>query len=589
MNAESSPSDGSQKGSEPASSSSTLTQPTPPPSFPVEQDHWLKRHHSLGDLITNIPWRKLLSLVIDSNPFFLLSALFMLQGIYLVSVDPQMLGQEQSQLAFNFSALQIYELLLVLTALFLSRRLLLHDTALLFWLENMFVFIPFILISQASMMENRAVWTGSLCAAATIFTALRFSSLKLYLRPMQLPSTALALGAVLLLTNLALPLHFRAVIGEDSQAWTQLSPVLWRWFMPALFLSLFAFPMGKNLMTRSYAQRWTPYAAAILWILATTAHLRSVDYLDGIRFRIAVLAPMLCAFAWVFNLRLTSFLKNSEYWRTRTLILPVLATIPAIQYHDPSLFLTLTATNCAVFAWLAFTQRNETAREFLLASLTAMIAAVPHNLGYQFIPDFSREKIILLSIGAYLFVQACRARTPRGAIAGAMIVGFASQYLFEHFDYVEQLALQNALLFGLAHSLFWTGERTTFGNAVWKALAIALPLHSFRWGSIAGLDAALMITLASLFIVAVYVLAQQFQGHWATKALPVAAALNAFTVPLNHAIELLRITPTGYLVVLGAFLFFASGIAYALTRDRWHKPGHRHHGPGTLPVIPQTH
>jgi hypothetical protein len=570
MNAESSPSDGSQKGSEPASPASNLTPPTPPPSFPEAQDHWLERHHSLSDLFTNIPWRKLLSLIIDSNPFFLLSALFMLQGIYLVSVDPQMLGQEQSQLAFNFSSLQIYELLLVLTALFLSRRLLLHDTALLFWLENMFVFIPFILISQASMMENRAVWTGSLCAAATIFTALRFSSLKLYLRPMQLPSTALVLGAVLLLTNLTLPLHFRSVIGEDSQAWTELSPLLWRWFMPVLFLSLFAFPMGKNLMTRSYAQRWTPYAAAILWILATTAHLRSVDYLDGIRFRIAVLAPMLCAFAWVFNLRLTHFLQNPETWRTRTLILPVLATIPAIQYGT-GLFLALTAINCVVFGWQALMQRNETAREFLLASLTALIAAIPHNLGYRFIPDFSREKIILLSIGAYLFVQACRARTPRGAIAGAMIVGFASQYLFEHFDYVEQLALQNALLFGLAHSLFWTGERTTFSNALWKAFAIALPLHSFRWGTIAGLDAALMITLASLFIVAVYVLARQFQGHWATKALPVAAAVNVSTIAINHAIEVLRITPTGYLVVLGAFLFFASGIAYALTRDRWHK------------------
>ncbi len=588
MNAENSPSDGSQKGSEPASSTPNLTQPTPPPAIPEAQDHWLERHHSLSDLFTNIPWRKILSLVIDSNPFFLLSALFMLQGIYMVSVDPQMLGQEQSQLAFNFSALQIYELLLVLTALFLSRRLLLHDTALLFWLENMFVFIPFILISQASMMENRAVWTGTLCAAATIFTALRFSSLKLYLRPLQLPTTAMALGVVLLLTNLILPLHFRSVIGEDSQAWTQLSPLLWRWFMPFLFLSLFAFPMGKNLLNRSYAQRWTPYAAAILWILATSAHLRSVDYLDGIRFRIASLAPMLCAFAWVFNLRLTSFLQNSEYWRARTLILPVLATIPAVQYGT-GLFLTLTAINCAAFAWQAFTQRNETAREFLIASLTALIAAMPHNLGYQFIPDFSREKIILLAIGAYVFVQACRTRTHRGAIGGAVIVGFGSQYLFSHFDYAEQLAMQNALLFGLAHSLFWTGERTTFGNAVWKALAIALPLHSFRWGSIAGLDAAMMISLASMFIVAVYVLARQFQGHWATKALPMAAAVNISTIAINHAIEVLRITPTGYLVVLGAFLFFASGIAYALTRDRWHKPNHRHHGPGTLPVIPQTH
>jgi hypothetical protein len=512
----------------------------------------------------------------------------MLQGIYMVSVDPQMLGQEQSQLAFNFSSLQVYELLLVLTALFLARRKLWHDTALLFWLENLFVFIPFILISQASMMENRLVWTGSLCAAATIFTLLRFSSLKLYLRPLNFPGAALALGIVLLLTNLALPLHFRAVIGEDSQAWTELSPLLWRWFMPVLFLSLLAFPPGENLFDRSFARRGTPFAAAILWILATTVHLRSMDYLDGIRFRLAVLAPLLCAFAWVYHLRLVNFLQHAEQWRNRTLLLPILATIPAIQY-DMRLFLALTAINCAVFAWKTISQRNDTAKEYLFASLTALLAAMPHDLGHRFIPDFSREKIVLLAIGAYLFLQACRIRIPRGALTGSAITGAASLYLFSHYDYVEPLALQNALLFGLAHSLFWIGERTTFAKAVWKAFAIALPIHSFAWGYIAGLDAALMISLASLFIGGICLLARLFHGEWPSKAIAAATLCNLATVAINYTIELLRITPTGYLVVLGAFVFFASGIAYALTRDRWHKPQVKNHGTGTLPVVSRAH
>ncbi len=585
MNAENSPSDGSQQGPEPVS--------PPPlrvsPPLPAEEgpSMWT-RHHNVLDLFTGIPWKKLLSWIIASNPFFLLSALFMLQGIYLVSVDPQMLGQEQSQLAFNFSSLQVYELLLVLTALFLARRQLWHDTALLFWLENLFVFVPFILISQASMMENRAVWTTSLCLAATLFTILRFTSWKLYLRPLNLPVAGLALGAVLLVTNLAFPLHFRAVIGEDSQSWTQLSPQLWRWFMPVLFLALLAFPRSQDLTERSLTRRWTPLAAAIIWIIATAVHLRSMDYLDGIRFRISTLAPLLWALAWVINLRLSDFVAHAEDLRHRVLVLPILATVFAVQ-ADTRLFLSLTALNCALLGWQTLVQRNETAKEFLFASLMALFAAIPHHLGHRYIPDFSREKIILLAIGAYAFLQTCRARNPRGAIAGAVIVGFGSQYLFAHFDYVEQLAFQNALLFGLAHSLFWTGERTTFANAVWKAFAIALPLHSFRWGSIAGLDAALMISLASLFIAGIYVLARLFQGHWASKALPAAAVCNVATVALNHTVEVLRITPTGYLVVLGAFAFFASGIAYALTRDRWHKPGNKDHGSTTLPVVPQAH
>lgn len=575
MNAENSPSDGSQneKITVPTGNQS----PNPPlrPEKPIEPAF-------------DIPWRKVLSFVIDSNPFFLLSALFMLQGIYMVSVDPQMLGQEQSQLAFNFSSLQVYELMLVLTALFLSRRQLWHDTALLFWLENLFVFVPFILISQASMMENRTVWTTSLCVAAMVFTALRFMSLKLYLIPLNLPAAGLALGVILLITNLALPLHFREVIGQDSQSWTQLSPQLWRWFLPLLVFSLLIFPTSKDLSDRSLTRRWTPLAAAILWIVATAVHLRSMDYLDGIRFRWWTLAPMIWALAWVFNLRLHDFTRRVNYWRWRALALPVIATALAVNY-DTRLFLTLTAANCALLGWQLFVYRDGAAKEYLFASLAALLAAVPHQWGYLVVPDFSREKAILLAIGAYLFLQACRARTPRGAVFGSIIAGLGSQYLFVHFDYAEQLALQNALLFGLTHSLFWTGERTTFASALWKAFALALPLHSFRWGSIAGLDAALMIALASLFIAGVYALARLVQGQWASKALPIAGACNVVSIALNHTIDVLRITPTGYLVVLGAFAFFASGIAYALTRSRWHTPADRNSGTGPLPVAPQAH
>ena len=582
MNTENSPTEGSQTDPQPDTTSTQLTTPLPP----LPQIKWWNRNFS--EVVMSIPWRKILSCVIVSNPFFLLSALFMLQGIYLVSVDPQMFGQEQSQLAFNFSSLQVYELLLVLTALFLARRQLWHDTALLFWLENLFVVVPFILISQASMMENRAVWTGSLCAAATLFTVLRFGSWKFYLRPLNLPATGLALGAVLLIANLAFPLHFREVIGEDSQAWTQLSPHLWRWFMPVLFLALLAFPRSQDITERSLTRRWTPLAAASIWIIATAVHLRSMDYLDGIRFRVWTLAPMLWALAWVINRRLADFIPHPDDYRSRILALPIVATVLAIQI-DPRLFLGLTLANCALFAWQALAHRNETAKEFLLASVAALLAALPQNQGSGFIPDFSREKVILLALGAYLLVQACRFRTPRGALIGALIAGFGSQYLFARFDYAEQLSLQNALLFGLAHSLFWTGARGTFAKAVWKAFAIALPIHSLAWGRIAGLDAALTITLASLFIGGVYVLARQFQGRWASQALMVAAVCNVATVGINYLVEVLRITPTGYLVVLGAFVFFASGIAYALTRARWHREnaGREEVAPvhGPLPTI----
>src|ERR1019366_6505194 len=57
------------------------------------------------------------------NPFYLVSAARML---------------------FNFTSVQAYEILLVLTAIFLSRRSLWYDSTLLVGLENLLVFVPFI-------------------------------------------------------------------------------------------------------------------------------------------------------------------------------------------------------------------------------------------------------------------------------------------------------------------------------------------------------------------------------------------------------------------------------------------------------------
>lgn len=567
MNTENSPSDSSQK--EVKETVMMGTAPQEPPPIPTKP---IGLNHNIEDVVRAIPWKKILGWVIASNPLFLLSALFMLQGIYMVSVDPQMFGEENSQLAFNFSSLQVYELMLVLTALFLARRNLWHDTALLFWLENLFVFVPFILISQASMMENRTLWSTSLCVAATIFTALRFTSWKLYLHPLNLPKSALALGGVLLLANLIFPLHYRNVIANDSLAWAKLSPVLWIYVLPLLAGFTVAVSTSKHITERSLNRKWTPLAAIAIWLTATAVHLRSLDYLDGIRFQYWMIAPLLWSAAWVSQFRLTDITTSAQTYRHASLALPMITTLLAINYAHPQLFLGLTLLNCVLYAGLLWRNpADHGAKEFLLASLTASIAALPIRWGHMMIPDFSREKIIILAIGAYLFLCACRSKGPKGAIIGAILCGLGSEYLLSHFDYAEQLALQNALLFGLGHSFFWPEERSTFANALWKALALALPLHSLRWGSIAGLDAALMIALASLFIVAIFILAKQLQGHWANKALLISAAANGITIGINYSIEVLRITPTGYLVVLGAFLFFVGGIAYALMRERWFK------------------
>src|SRR5438876_8415027 len=89
------------------------------------------------------------------NPFYLVSAALLLYGYYRVSVDPNFLSSETSQLAFSFTSLQFYEALLVATAIFLARRGTCYDCTLLIGFDNLLCLAAFILFSQAALIYTR--------------------------------------------------------------------------------------------------------------------------------------------------------------------------------------------------------------------------------------------------------------------------------------------------------------------------------------------------------------------------------------------------------------------------------------------------
>src|SRR6266853_1775679 len=117
-----------------------------------------------------------LKLLLACNPFYLVSAALLLYGFYRVSIDPTFLKAEISQLVFNFTSLQFYETLLVITAIFLARRRIWYDSTLLVGLENMLVLVAFILVSQAALIDSRIIWV--MCLVGGILALLRFSALK---------------------------------------------------------------------------------------------------------------------------------------------------------------------------------------------------------------------------------------------------------------------------------------------------------------------------------------------------------------------------------------------------------------------------
>src|SRR5579863_9008412 len=110
------------------------------------------------------------------NPFYLVSAALLLYGCYSVSVDGTFVNRETARLIFSFSSVQLYEILLVVVAIFLARRCLWYDSTLLVGLENLLVFVPFILISQAAL--TGASMAQGICITAAGLALLRFGSLK---------------------------------------------------------------------------------------------------------------------------------------------------------------------------------------------------------------------------------------------------------------------------------------------------------------------------------------------------------------------------------------------------------------------------
>src|ERR1051325_9760066 len=123
-------------------------QPNPPPIIPASP-------LPLPQPQRNFSWwlRKLFA----CNPFYLASAALLLFGCYRISLDATFLARESAQLIFNFSSLQLYEVLIVLTAIFLARRSIWYDSTLLVGLENLLIFVPLILISQAALIDSTMV------------------------------------------------------------------------------------------------------------------------------------------------------------------------------------------------------------------------------------------------------------------------------------------------------------------------------------------------------------------------------------------------------------------------------------------------
>jgi hypothetical protein len=322
---------------------------------------------------------------------------------------------------------------------------------------------------------------------------------------------------------------------------------------------------------RVLEQPWLPLLFHGLWVAATAVHLHSVNYVDGQRFQLALAAPVLCALAWTGWNRLGDFAVHPNAGlRSTLLVIAALTPLLAAGRGESNIMFALAGVNALALFALGWRDQNRFVAQLGLASVVLLAPSMPEAWGREMIPDFSSGKALALALAGAALLLVGLSRRPAHALTGALIVGLGTQFQFERLEYVEQFAMQCALLFVLLHSLRWVEESGS--RALRVGAALAWLAHSVVWLRLVGVDANWPVLLGSLLVLGMVLLARLLEGQWSHRLVTGSAALVGLAVPANFAVEVLRITPSGHLAVLGSFLLFAVGTALAWTKPRWNPP-----------------
>ncbi|HEX3718703.1 MAG TPA: hypothetical protein VH595_12110 [Verrucomicrobiae bacterium] len=247
-----------------------------------------------------------LRLLLARNPFYILSALLLLYSMRLLSGDTRLFSSETPQLLFNFSAFQVYELLLALTAILLARRAVWYDSGLLVGVETLFIFVPFILVSQALLLSDQIAL--AFCVAGCVLAAARTWNLKRRLPESNLPGPLLGIGALLLVLNVALPVVTRLLHKNvDIPVWevrgARLQSWEWKLIVPMVIALAALLPrkqgQGGKKHEAFYARRYFPLLASLLWVAGTGAHLYCIGYVYGLPWEYLMMVPAVWTAAWL--------------------------------------------------------------------------------------------------------------------------------------------------------------------------------------------------------------------------------------------------------------------------------------------------
>lgn len=512
------------------------------------------------------------------NPFYLASAALLLFGCYRISIDATFLKKEAVQLVFNYSSVQFYEILLVITAIFLARRRIWYDSTLLVGLENMLVFVPFILISQAALIDS--AMARVMCAVGAVIAVMRFGGLKTFFAQLNLPYRVLGLGFVPLALNVALPLIYRHFgetkigINIESGAAYEMNEYTWLLILPAVFALANFLPHARETGSLLPQHRWLPAGLFSLWLAVTSVHVYSLGYVYDFKLRGELLAPALWVLAGTAyrvcsasSALSVSRLKNAV--AIPPLVIPLLASSPG----GNKTFLILIALNICIQTGICFFERNNRfARHLVFASTLMLLAGLPETWMQSISPELNRMRCVASGVMAYLILWTVLLRDPKLAILGSIAFGSAVMALFGNHAGAIHWALQSGLAFLLLHSLRWNDAEHQGAGAVRVVAGLVWVVESFVW-MYSGEGKFWMPCIPGAMVLGIYSGVQILRGKWSQFAVPAAATLVILSGPGTATADGVRVLPIGLLAVIGSFVLFGCGTAAALTKHLWHRNG----------------
>ena len=539
----------------------------PPPPAP--------RH--LDSPVTAADLMRWLRLLLGRNPFYILSAVLLLYSMRLLSVDSMASANETPQLLFNFSCFQFYEFLLAGTAIFLAGRRIWYDSGLLVGVENLFLFVPFILISQALLLSNAAA--VELCLAACAMAVGRGLWLKRWLPKANNPVTLLVFGAVLLCLNVAAPIVTRVMHENASvRVWDHTGGTLWmlEWsgLMPllmALALLLQTRPAQAGRPSEAlYDRRFFPLLALTLWVAGTGAHFYCIGYVFGMAWEYRLAVPALWMLGWVLwqrRLDLDFLPEKFAPAIEKMLLAGPVALLLLVAIGGLGNVLWLSTLSAAIYGWIAVTRRNRAATHLIWVSLALVASALPlhpaagvHTKG----PDFYPAELAMGVLCAYLILLTLISRRPgMGLLGGGMLSGLVMA-AFPDNTMDGNLALNLGLVFAMLHSLRWEQhvvERRCLG-VLWIGQCVV-------WMLMNPSVAARGTFMDGLAVLAVYLGARAISGAWSARVIPWSAAAVMAMTPLRLGILECERAPVGLLILCVSFVMFALGTILAINRERW--------------------